>query len=52
MPENKERLALMINSAAYERVNFALCVAVAEASLRKEVRTIFGHAGVIRLKKG
>lgn len=52
MAETKERLALIINSAAYERVNFALCVAVAEASLGKEVRAMFGHGGVIRLKKG
>ena len=52
MAENKEKVVLIINSAAYERVNFALCVAVAEASLGRKVLTLFGHGGVARLKKG
>lgn len=52
MAEKKGKLALIINTASYERVAFALSLAVAGGVLNKEVSVLFGHGGVMRLKKG
>ncbi|MBI2304679.1 MAG: DsrE family protein [Chloroflexi bacterium] len=52
MTETGEKLALIINSASYERVAFALNVAMAAAAVGKDVNILFGHGGVIRLKRG
>ncbi len=46
------KLAFIINTARYERVAFALGVAAAAAATGCDVRILFGHGGVARLKKG
>ena len=48
---DREKVAFIINTASYERVAFGLSAAMAEASLGKEVCLLFGHGGLIRLKK-
>ncbi|MBI4295388.1 MAG: DsrE family protein [Chloroflexi bacterium] len=52
MTKQSEKLALVIDSASYERVTFALGLATAAAAIGQDVRVIFGHGGVVRLKKG
>lgn len=52
MPKKTERLALVIDTASYERVTFALGMASASAVIGNDVSVLFGHGGVIRLKKG
>jgi len=52
MTKPGEKLAFIINSASYERVAFALGVAAAAAALGKDVRVLFGHGAVVRLKRG
>lgn len=52
-PEGKGvSLALIINTASYERVAFALSIATAAAALGRPVRVLFGHGGLLRLKRG
>ncbi len=53
MPEKKggRRIALVINSASYERVSFGLGIASSEAALGKEVHVLFGYGGLVRLSK-
>lgn len=45
-------LALIINTASYERVAFALSVATAASALGQPVRALFGSGGLLRLKRG
>lgn len=46
-----EKVAFIVNTAAYDRVAFGLAAALAEASLGKEVCALFAYGGLIRLKK-
>ena len=52
MAQPQKKVALIINSASYERVAFALSLATAAAALGKEVSVLFGYGGLVRLKKG
>lgn len=52
MVQKQESLALIINTASFERVLFALGLAVAELALNREVSLFFTYGGVERLKKG
>ena len=52
MAEIEGKLALIINTASYERVAFALGVAAAAAAIGRDVCVLFGYGGVVRLKKG
>jgi len=52
MTQNAEKIAMVINTASYERVSFGLAMALAAAALGKAVHVLFGHGGVMRLKKG
>jgi peroxiredoxin family protein len=47
-----EKLALIINSASYDRVEHALTIATMSATLGKEVHVLFTYSGLLRLKKG
>ncbi|MCL7388604.1 MAG: DsrE family protein [Thaumarchaeota archaeon] len=44
--------AIIINTASYERVAFALSLAAAYSTLGEEVSILFTYGGVLRLKKG
>jgi peroxiredoxin family protein len=46
------KLALIVNTASYDRVSFALNVATAAAAVGREVNLLFGYGGLFRLKKG
>ncbi len=46
-----EKAALIINTASYERVAYALSIAGMLAALGKEVHVLFTYGGVTRLKK-
>lgn len=46
------RLAVIINSASYERVAFGLSVAATVAAAGGDVHILFGHGAAVRLKKG
>ncbi len=48
----KEKIALVINTASYERVSFGLGIASSAAALGKEVHVLFGYGGLVRLRKG
>jgi len=50
--EGREKVAIVINTASYERVSFGLGIASSEAALGKEVHVLFGYGGLVRLKKG
>jgi len=52
MAGERGKLALIVNAASYERVAFALSVAIAAAAAGQQVELLFGHAGLVRLKKG
>lgn len=52
MSETKERLAIILNTASFERVSYALGIAATEQALNREVYLLFGHGALIRLKKG
>ena len=52
MTADKSKLAFVINTASYERVSFALGLAAAAAATGKDVRILFGHGGIVRLKSG
>jgi peroxiredoxin family protein len=47
-----EKVAIIINSASYERVEYALTVALSSAAVGKEVHILFTYGAVTRLKKG
>lgn len=47
-----EKVALIINSASYDRVEHALTIATVSATLGREVHVLFTHSGLLRLKKG
>lgn len=51
MGTEERRLALIINTAAYDRVAFALNVASAGAASGQEVSLLFGYGGLLRLKR-
>lgn len=44
--------AVIINTASYERVSYALSLATVAASLGEKVCVLFGHGGIVRLRKG
>jgi peroxiredoxin family protein len=50
--QSREKIALVINTASYERVSFGLGIASSEAALGKEVKVLFGYGGLVRLRKG
>lgn len=52
MSNRKEKVAIVINSASYERVEYALTVALSSAAVGKEVYILFTYGAVIRLKRG
>jgi len=49
---NEEKVAVIINSASYDRVAYALTIAVTSAALGKEVHVLFTYGAVRRLVKG
>ncbi len=48
----KEKVALIMNSASYDRVAYGLAIAVALATLGNEVHILFTYGAVTRLVKG
>jgi len=48
----KEKVALIMNSASYDRVAYGLAIAVASATLDNEVHVLFTYGAVTRLVKG
>lgn len=52
MTGEREKVALIVNTASYDRLAFALSVATAAAALGREVVVLFGYGAVVRLKKG
>lgn len=44
--------ALIINTASYERVAFALSLAATSSALGEKVYVLFSYGGILRLKKG
>jgi len=44
--------ALIINTASYERVAFALTLATAFSALGEKVSVLFSYGGILRLRKG
>lgn len=53
MPKKKTRKkAIIINSASYERVAFALNLATASSALGEKVYVLFSYGGILRLRKG
>jgi len=52
MAQPQKKMALIINSASYELVAFALSLATAAAALGNEVSVLFGYGGLVRLQKG
>ncbi len=52
MSKNGEGSALIINTASYDRVAFALSLANIAAALGNEVAVLFGYGGLVRLRKG
>lgn len=52
MSGRQENLALIINTAAYERILFALGLATVQLALNRKVSLFFTYGGVYRLKKG
>lgn len=44
--------AIVINTASYERVAFALNLATASSALGEKVYVLFGYGGILRLRKG
>jgi len=51
MTQGKQKVALIINSASYERVCWGLNLASVAAALGKDVYVLFGYGGLIRLKR-
>lgn len=52
MSSGREKVALILNSASYDRVNYALTIAVMSAALGREVLVLFTYGALRRLKKG
>lgn len=52
MTLNWRKKAFIINTASFERVLYALNVAVTAATLGDEVYILFAYGGLLRLKKG
>lgn len=50
--QGREKIAMVINTASYERVSFGLGIASAAAALGKDVHVLFGYGGLVRLRKG
>jgi len=48
----EEKLALIVNTASYNRVSFALDVAIAAAAVGRGAAMLFGYGALLRLKKG
>ncbi|MBI4464437.1 MAG: DsrE/DsrF/DrsH-like family protein [Acidobacteria bacterium] len=46
------KLALIVNTAAFDRVAFALNVANTAAAMGQETVLLFGYGALVRLKKG
>jgi peroxiredoxin family protein len=44
--------AIIINTASYERVAFALTLATAFSALGEKVSVLFSYGGILRLRKG
>ncbi|MBI2862131.1 MAG: DsrE/DsrF/DrsH-like family protein [Chloroflexi bacterium] len=49
--EAKEKVVLILNTASYERVAYALNLAAVSAALDREVLVLFGPGALARLKK-
>jgi peroxiredoxin family protein len=49
---NKEKVAIIVNSASYDRVAYALTIALVSASMGKEVHVLFTYNAINRLRKG
>lgn len=45
-------VAIILNTASYERVNYALTIAKVSAAFGREVHVLFSHGGLVRLMKG
>lgn len=52
MTDGQGKLALVLNTASYDRVAFSLSLAIAAAAVGKEVGVLFGYGGLVRLRKG
>ncbi|WP_309493682.1 DsrE/DsrF/DrsH-like family protein [Candidatus Hecatella orcuttiae] len=52
MSSGREKVALIVNSASYDRVSYALTIAVMSAALGREVLVLFTYGALRRLKKG
>ncbi len=52
MTENAGKFALILNTAAYDRVAFSLSLAIMTAAVGKDVGVLFGYGALARLKKG
>lgn len=50
--EKARTLKMIINTASYERVAYALSLAVTHSALGGRAHVLFGYGGVLRLKKG
>ncbi|NIN51919.1 MAG: hypothetical protein GTN80_06345 [Nitrososphaeria archaeon] len=48
----QERVAIIINSTSYDRVDYALTIASTSAALGKEVHVLFTYGAIHRLLKG
>jgi peroxiredoxin family protein len=48
----QEKVAIIINSASYDRVAYALSIASTSAALGKEVHVLFTYGAINRLVKG
>lgn len=46
-----KKLAVIVNSGSYERVAFALQMAIGAAAIDEDVDLLFGYGGLVRLKK-
>jgi len=49
---NQEKVGIIINSASYDRVAYALTIASTSAAVGKEVHVLFTYGAVQRLMKG
>jgi len=52
MSEDGKRVAFIIGSASYDRVEYALTLAFSLAATGREVHILFAYGAVTRLKKG
>ncbi len=46
------KIAIIINSASYDRVAYALTIASTSAAVGKEVHVLFTYGAILRLKRG